>query len=580
MYGRLLNPYSIEKAVRAFVHGTGVRVHFDQKDGGYTDGKDIHIERLRMDMTEEEAMCIYGTVVHELGHILYSDFSTLSIKKETELRKSVWNLLEDSRMEYLVSGDAIGWQRVLNSAYSIDVAEVLRNPEVMEAGSSPLRMFLAFDIVSRAKMFKLASVQPMLNELVESFNDEEGAIWEQMQEYLVTMLDEVMPIKDKVEGTEATWRLMDSLMKLLGEEEEEQPEEGEGGEEGEGEPKEGEGEPKEGEGEGSGAAASGSKTHEGKEGDMEESSKYLPASGGAEHKEGKAEHGKESSRTKGKTGSHDKYKTTPVSDLTLVDYSKGETVDDGGYQEYESPAGGGFHSGGLANKVRRLLQIRSRSRVIHGRKKGKLDARNLYRVGMRNDSSKHIFKGKTEAVTTKDAAVYLLIDCSGSMSGALIRHAMDAAGQMSTVLKNLGIPHAITGFTVDDLRTQETMLYLLKQFNENPRDLGKRMENASSGLYNNHDGEAVLYAEAMLDGRPENGKTIIVFSDGVPCGPKHGCGKQLKDVVKKIDTRKDMNIYGVGIMTRSVERYYKQHIVINDSDDLENALLGLITKVV
>ena len=554
MYGRLLNPYSIERAVRAFTHGTGVRVYFDQDKGGYTDGKDIHIERLRLGMSEDSAMSIYGTVVHEMGHHLYSHFPVLKDKKERELRHSVWNLLEDARMEHLVAADAIGWHRVLEDSYSYDMGQVFNNPEVMRAGATPMRMFLAFDMQARALMYNTSKLVPKLNALVESFDAKEMGLYDSMLEMLERMHKEVMVVKDKRNGTLATWKLMDDMMKLFPEEDAESKKKSESGE-GDGEESDGEGESKEG-------------------GD---SDKFVPSKVKHKADDGERKHEGNESTPTGVELHDGSYKTTSMKDISIVDYSKGQRV--GGSSYYTaSPS---FHAGGLANKVRKLLQIRSRSRTTYGQKKGKIDQRSLYRVGMSTAQSGNVFKNKMEATTTKDTAVHLLIDCSGSMADSRICHAMEAAGQMSNVLKNLGIPHAITGFTTDyGGRRETTSLRLFKQFNENPRDLGARLEDGSGKLQNNHDGEAVMYAESVISGRKEKHKVIIVFSDGEPCGPLMGCSEQLLDAVKCVEARRDMEIYGVGIECSSVKHYYNKHIVIKNSSELENSLLNLIEKVV
>jgi cobalamin biosynthesis protein CobT len=268
------------------------------------------------------------------------------------------------------------------------------------------------------------------------------------------------------------------------------------------------------------------------------------------------------------------YEITPESDMVFVDYSKGERLNST-YPNYTPTPD--FHVGGLANKVRRLLQIRSRQRTTYGQKKGKLDQRSLYRVGMRNEASRRVFKNKMETHSLKESVVHLVVDFSGSMAGDEIQHACDAAGQMSTVLTNLDIPHAVTGFTTSG---RHTRLYLLKQYGEKPRDLGERMANASTELENNHDADAILYAEAQLARRSEKRKVMIVFSDGSPAGPKRGISQHLIDAVKCVEHRPDMDVYGIGIGTTCVNRYYSKTIVINDPAELENTLLDLIERVV
>lgn len=556
MYGKLLNPYAIERAVRSFVHGTGVRVLFDQDKGGHTDGKDIHVERLRFGMTEAEALEVYATVVHELGHHLYSNFDVLAEKREAGMRMHVWNILEDARMEYQTAADAVGWHNVLQESYVTILSDLLQKEEMLTPKSTPMRLFLAFDAACRSRMFNTGRVAHVLRNAIDTFDTEEAEIHSKLLDFMPRMY-EVMDVVDKRSGTLATWELMDEMMRLFPAEDAESRAESEKVQEGEGE----DGEESEGK--------AGGRSEEQKEAD----GTLIPSK--MRHKEdGTCEMEPVEHENTGIVLHDGEYETTPLDKIRMVDYSKGEKVG-GSYSYYDGSPD--FNSGGLANKVRRLLQIRSRSRNVYGQKKGRLDQRNLYRVGMRNEMSSRVFKGKTEAHTLKETAVHLLVDCSGSMCGANIQHAIDSAGQMSGVLSNLGVPHAITGFTA----MTETTLYLFKQLHESPRDLHARFVDGCTSLDNNHDGEAVMYAESTLAHRSEKHKVIIVFSDGAPCGFKSGCSQQLLDAVKCVESRRDMEIYGVGIGRHApVEDYYKRYVKIERAEQLEDCLLTLIEEVV
>ena len=66
----------------------------------YTDGKNITIPRLNLDDADEMDMA-FGYVAHECGHVRYSDFDVLKSFEGTEVLKSLFNALEDTRIEYL-----------------------------------------------------------------------------------------------------------------------------------------------------------------------------------------------------------------------------------------------------------------------------------------------------------------------------------------------------------------------------------------------------------------------------------------------------------------------------------------------
>jgi cobalamin biosynthesis protein CobT len=71
-------------------------------------------------------------------------------------------------------------------------------------------------------------------------------------------------------------------------------------------------------------------------------------------------------------------------------------------------------------------------------------------------------------------------------------------------------------------------------------------------------------------------RIMIVFSDGQPAAVRSGASKITKQAIEEIEARRDMEIYGIGIMSAGVERYYKDHQVIDDTSKLEAALLSVI----
>jgi len=241
---------------------------------------------------------------------------------------------------------------------------------------------------------------------------------------------------------------------------------------------------------------------------------------------------------------------------------------------------------GFAQQVRRLLQIRARSRHEYGQKKGKLDQARLSRIGMRDAPgfNERVFKRKIVADTT-DAAVLVLLDASGSMAGSKWGHAVKSAELINaTVSRALGIPLEVLAFT--DCRLG-SVIYEGKLFHElrvPDEELVSRLGYASAYQSGNADGEAILFAYDRLRQRKEKRKVLIVCSDGAPAASgrtTHGGGSIdvfTKEVIQSIEADPHVDIYGLGIMSTDPADYYKQHVIVNYGDSLEQALLTLIDR--
>ena len=86
--------------------GVSVRM---QGTSAYTNGKTITIPRLDIN-NPAKARLAYGYLAHESAHVRYTDFKLIKQEfiKEDLLRFSLFNILEDSRIESLISRDYIG----------------------------------------------------------------------------------------------------------------------------------------------------------------------------------------------------------------------------------------------------------------------------------------------------------------------------------------------------------------------------------------------------------------------------------------------------------------------------------------
>jgi len=101
----------------------------------------------------------------------------------------------------------------------------------------------------------------------------------------------------------------------------------------------------------------------------------------------------------------------------------------------------------------------------------------------------------------------------------------------------------------------------------------------TAGLFksNNSDGESITEAYNRIRRRKEKRKVIIVLSDGCPASTADGDEvAHTRAVVRRIEEETPIEIYGIGIMSNSVDDFYRNHAVINSADKLESALLELV----
>lgn len=246
-------------------------------------------------------------------------------------------------------------------------------------------------------------------------------------------------------------------------------------------------------------------------------------------------------------------------------------------------------SDNLAGVVRKLLQVRSQQRWAGQRRRGKLSARDLHRLATYQTD---VFKQK-DINLTKDVAVTLLIDWSGSMGGysdSKFGCATMAAAELTNAITVNRIPLEILAFSHGRKRSskggmdQGTQHIILKSHNE--VITGDRVMELSSAFRDqlgcNADGEAVMWAHERLLKQKKKRKVLIVLSDGQPSSSfcQDDPGFLLK-VVQEIEESSPVELYAIGILTNSVEHFYKDNKVIDSPEDLEHGLLDIIkTKII
>lgn len=257
-------------------------------------------------------------------------------------------------------------------------------------------------------------------------------------------------------------------------------------------------------------------------------------------------------------------------------------------------------TGMIQKDLERAFVAMNRKHWDSGRRSGRLNPANLARLAVNDD---RIFRRRRET-KTKDVAVTLLVDCSGSMAGGRIALATASAWAVAEVLDRINIPCEVLGFTTshdtgameDQWRSDPNPhiysriypLYvpIFKDFSEKfgpEQKLRLAKYYACVGhMSQNVDGECLQIAADRLARRQEPGKVIIVLSDGQPNAGYYGNASlddHLRWTAEGLE-RVGIHCVGIGIQTDAPSHYYQHHVRVDELDQLGAAVLGQVRKVV
>jgi|GEM_PF-602934 len=268
--------------------------------------------------------------------------------------------------------------------------------------------------------------------------------------------------------------------------------------------------------------------------------------------------------------------------------------------------------GVMAKSLERLMSARNRSMFVPGFKSGRLHSANLYKL---KTGDTRVFRRKEE-IRTKNTAVLLLIDCSGSMTYRdRIVIASEAAYALVSSLDRINVATQVVGFTTKDEldlhyeakrqleelveedenfeggfdRTEPLLMPIFKTFEER---MTPDVETSIASiplmdLRSNADSESVEIAANMLARRTEERKVLIVLSDGRPaCGSVHtsyGISDKrqelhLKKVIAEAEAR-GIETLGIGIETDAVTEYYPKSMVLEDVSELPAKVMTEMSRI-
>jgi cobaltochelatase CobT len=619
------------------------------------DGEPEHVNLPHLPDNASDELCaaIQGFLDHEVAHILFTDFKAMGTIKDPSLHNMV-NILEDIRIEREMA------KRFTGSGHNIAVTgqffiEKYIKPQVREAakkgdvnGVKALVMVPALRAMGGQQVFKefinnhpdmkaaVADEVAMIEHLagkIEGCPTTQGAI--DLAQEVMTALgrptsggaggggSSAAPKRKKPKAGASSGasgpRPKGAPKPPAGSEEEDEEESSglPGGASGSGAPGEEEGE---GEGEGEGEEGEG----EGTPGDPSEDPASDPAD---EEAEGESEESEPSGGEEDEEDFNDGNSSAFLDALDketkngfdetmsrLITNEAFESAKDAEYLVYTKDGdvieplhiGKGFDAAmtkKLADEVdhmvaplqkdlERAITARSASVWENGRRSGRLHAGNLSRLAVGDG---RVFRKKHES-TSKDVAVELVVDMSGSMGGSKIHTAAQAAYALASVLDRLNIKSEAICFTTGEIVDAERMekeaaklgkrfsrcesLYMpiLKSFNERMQSTEVRNRFAwlpnCNTLANNVDGESIEIAARRLMQRREQGKIMIVLSDGAPAcyGGGAAAHQHLKDTVGKIEAS-GVRVVGIGIQSDAVKQFYKRQMVISNVSELPSRVM-------
>jgi len=185
---------------------------------------------------------------------------------------------------------------------------------------------------------------------------------------------------------------------------------------------------------------------------------------------------------------------------------------------------------------------------------------------------------------TKDYALTILVDLSGSMRGEKITESFKAVIIVSEVLNRLGIKFEILGFQDQLISFKEFTDRLDDSIRKKISGMRLEVESNNPGGHNrasyNDDGPCLDEASERLSKESEKEKIILVLSDGMPNGT-HSGEKELRDAITKILTTTDHKLLAVGLgpETNGLEAYYPVATTGISSHDLPGILSSIIEDV-
>lgn len=215
----------------------------------------------------------------------------------------------------------------------------------------------------------------------------------------------------------------------------------------------------------------------------------------------------------------------------------------------------------MRSKLQGLLQASTHDRCALGRK-GKLDTHQLYKVSLGQQA---VFKQNSRHVAL-DTAVHILLDSSGSMDGLPMQLALQACYALVYALQ--GIPHvkaAVTSFPGDDFADSVQPILTSGERLKSDTPFNVRA-NGMTPL-----GPALLWTLQQLVHLREARKIILIITDGEP--DNIACVQYALRLAKALQ----VEVFGVGVLDHNIATLLPgKSCVINSIEDLTHKLFQVM----
>ena len=227
----------------------------------------------------------------------------------------------------------------------------------------------------------------------------------------------------------------------------------------------------------------------------------------------------------------------------------------------------------LRSLVDRKRQRKRRLGFVHGRERGMVDIRRLWKLcaGREDVFKQRRVDNGMQMITDPDSlAVYLLMDESHSMMDQerYVR-ARQAAIIMGEALDTLGITFAITGYTGGPRLRR----ILYKEFHENHTEVKTRLLDMSHRM-GTFTAEHIPFAVRQLEKRNERKAILIIVTDATEIESP----VRLKNAI--LDAKETgIEVIGVGINTNLMSQWYSRFMEITDVREFARQLLELLKGV-
>ena len=579
-YTTILEAWRLQADIERRAEADGIAVHFNDKNTApHATRNAVYLPRPSFPLQQEELESLKAASIHESLHIVRSEiFDVLeeygadgNATPITQLINCVEDHVMERQQSIVYRGDAydLGVAADTHCERFIGINEENKGREpTKESGNlfgviaATLKARQPWDTIGGGKADIFVEGLPTSVRAVYDKLDSAGIIEE---------LNTAVTVRDSVE-------LAKKIYEIVYDEPPPTPEENKAKAEAEsGKPEEGEGEPEEGEGEGEGAKA-------GEDGDGDEEGEavryeipwdQIKLSSDEHHKEGHHEESRVNWR--GHKYRED-WAPHPPNNVRVTDLdttrkpNRGWTLD--------KTDGRAF-----SNQVRRLIQATMRSKFVPEKETGKIHARNLYRIAtpMVGDGSwnRKIFKKRQESKKI-NTAVTVLVDFSGSMSGVKMLTANHAAQHLNEVFAvALNVPLEVLAFTTVPCGPHMGVVKTFAKRITGP-EIASKLTQMNDRANGNADADSLLWAADRLTKRGEQRKILIVLSDGSPTDCFRGhAGNGLMKVCKELQSRKDLELYGIGIRDNNVKKFYGDNAkVIKEVSELNHVLLDTLKDVV